>query len=82
MDQFVKWRNQKNKEKLRYGKSISINWPLWEDGNMQMDHNTKENVQRQSGVVPLNEVDGIEAFSKILQSSADEVIVLKSGKSY
>lgn len=82
MDQFVKWRNQKHKEKLRYGKSISINWPLWEDGNMQMDHNTKENMQRQSGFVPLNEADGIESFSKILQSSVDEVIVLKSMKSY
>lgn len=77
MDYFAGQRNQYVSDKTRFGKTISINWPLWKEGKMQVDQKTQDIMKAESGLVPIDLEDGIRAFESGLLSSDDQLIVLK-----
>jgi FkbH-like protein len=54
---------------------ISINWPLWQDGGMRVDAQSRELFSRQWGIRPLPETAGIEAFEEALALGISQVIV-------
>lgn len=77
MDYFAQQRNLDVSNGLRFGKTVSINWPLWKEGKMQVDQKTQEMMKAESGLVPIDMQDGITAFEASLQSTGDHLIVLK-----
>lgn len=54
---------------------VSINWPLWKDGGMQVSEDTKNQMKEQSGMVPLSSENGLLAFERILKGDAKQVLV-------
>ncbi len=71
MDEFVEWRKKQN----RVGKSISINWPLWKDGGMHIDTKMVQEMEKATGVSPLEKEAGIDAFVTALQNGYSRMVV-------
>jgi len=57
------------------GRSLSVNWPLWADGGMQLDSATRARLWKTAGVVPLGSVAGVSALGQALASNAPQVLV-------
>jgi polyketide synthase PksN len=74
MDQFVLHREQLRRKGLREGKSLSINWPLWKDGGMQVDQET-EKLFRTMGIQTLKTSMGIQALEDALKSDLNQMII-------
>ncbi len=76
LDELCRWRNNLKDKKLRSGKSISINWPIWEDGGMKIEKNILNAMKESVGIIPLSEPQGLSIFNDIMQSSFAQVMPL------
>lgn len=50
---FSEWRNQKQLEQCRYGKTISVAWPFWESGGMHLTKSQLNIMYQKQGLTPL-----------------------------
>ncbi|MET1255424.1 SDR family NAD(P)-dependent oxidoreductase [Aliikangiella maris] len=57
------------------GKIISINWPLWDDGGMQVSDADKQQMTQQSGLQVLNAQKATQVLLQCLQSDYAQVVV-------
>lgn len=73
LDYFAAYTTSKN----RFGRRVAIDWPLWKDGGMKADEETKVWMQQKFGVIPLRKENGIQAFEFALQSSIPQLMVLE-----
>ncbi|EDN71817.1 Putative polyketide synthase [Beggiatoa sp. SS] len=73
MDNFALWRSKQK----RSGKTLSINWPLWQSGGMHVDEQTEKWLANTTGIKALNSEAGLEAFTKGLSSEYNPFIVIK-----
>ncbi|MCY9375153.1 SDR family NAD(P)-dependent oxidoreductase [Bacillus sp. T17B1] len=73
MDHFVYMRSQAN----RSGKSLTINWPFWEEGGMSIDQELVKDMYNRMGIVPLKKDSGLKAFEYAIQSSATQILVVE-----
>ncbi|KZW99784.1 hypothetical protein JL49_15650 [Pseudoalteromonas luteoviolacea] len=64
IDRFMAIRQTQVEQGERSGLSLSINWPLWSEGGMQVDSLTTSILQSQGIEVMPNEV-GVDAFYRI-----------------
>ncbi len=77
MDGYARYRNDLVATNQRQGRTLSINWPLWKEGGMQVDE-TNENMMRQSmGMIAMQTPTGIRAFYQSLGAKKDQVIVIE-----
>lgn len=76
LDHFAALRERLRAEDKRYGRTLSINWPLWRDGGMAVSEEAKSHAEKLSGIVPLDTEDGIQAFEWALNSEQSHVLVL------
>ncbi len=76
LDELCRWRNNLKEKNLRSGKSISINWPIWEDGGMKIEKNILRAMEESVGIIPLAENQGLDMFDDIMQSSLTQVMPL------
>lgn len=67
MDYFAQYRNMLVDKKERYGKTISINWPLWNVG-MDIPEREKEFLKRNTGMCPMPIDIGMEFMHRALFS--------------
>ncbi|KFF11195.1 SDR family NAD(P)-dependent oxidoreductase [Flavobacterium hydatis] len=74
MDNFMTHRRTKYEQKTRFGKSISINWPLWENGGMKMPEEQKEFIKNQTGMLPMPNEVGTNSFDFILSGAHSQII--------
>ncbi|MEE1281188.1 MAG: SDR family NAD(P)-dependent oxidoreductase [Acutalibacteraceae bacterium] len=77
MDSYAEYREQLRKQGLRSGKTVSINWPLWDVG-MKVNGETRaamENGEMQMQM--LKEEEGIKAFEDALMQPFSQFIVIK-----
>lgn len=70
LDEFAGWRNRLARAGHRRGVCISINWPLWDHGGMQVDAVTRQR-HIQQGIATLDNADGIAAFDTALAAALD-----------
>jgi acyl transferase domain-containing protein/acyl carrier protein len=77
MDQFAGYRNQLVAAKKRLGKTLSINWPLWQEGGMGMDQLNQEIVRQSSGMLPMQTQTGINSFYQCLMLQHDQILVVE-----
>ncbi|WP_155661214.1 SDR family NAD(P)-dependent oxidoreductase, partial [Priestia megaterium] len=75
MDSFAEWREQLCFKGLRSGKTISINWPLWKEGGMQLPTNEEKKYYDYSGMKGLKLHQGIEAFRDIFKLNLSQTII-------
>ncbi|MFE4053273.1 SDR family NAD(P)-dependent oxidoreductase [Streptomyces sp. YIM B13518] len=59
----------------RSGHSLSVNWPLWEDGGMDVTPEVRAVLHSRYGVVPLDTAVGVAAFLHAVASTHHQVMV-------
>ncbi|REC60784.1 hypothetical protein DRF65_19440 [Chryseobacterium pennae] len=69
LDDYTHYRNILVERGERYGQTLSINWPLWRSGGMQIDESSEQYLKRHWGMEPLPTNLGMEALDAILKSS-------------
>ena len=75
LDHFAAYRNRQVALGQRHGRTRSINWPLWEDGGMDVDASARELLQRNTGARPMPAASGMDAFHRSLSSPAGQILV-------
>ena len=76
MDLFAKQRDGLQ----RFGKSLSINWPLWLDGGIKISQASETWLTQTFGIVPLRTEEGISAFHAALAGANPQLVVLPGQK--
>jgi polyketide synthase PksN len=77
MDHFAAYRNRLADSGQRRGRTVAINWPLWQEGGMRIDAASRELLFQASGARPLRTGTGIAAFYRSLASSHGQALVLE-----
>lgn len=77
MDHFAGLRNRQVAQGQRFGHTLSINYPFWRDGGMRIDDARQADVQRQTGMVPLQAEQGIHALQRGLQAGLERLLVIE-----
>ncbi|HEY8027484.1 MAG TPA: SDR family NAD(P)-dependent oxidoreductase, partial [Burkholderiaceae bacterium] len=75
MDAYAQQRNNLVVQRQRHGKTLSINWPLWAEGGMQVDAATRQYLERETGMTPLGTDSGLKALNVALGSNAAQVLL-------
>ncbi|MCQ4167724.1 SDR family NAD(P)-dependent oxidoreductase, partial [Tahibacter harae] len=75
LDGYLALRSQLARSGRRHGRSLSLNWPLWREGGMQVDAATAAALA-QRGASLLDSGAGLAALEQALNSRADQVLVL------
>ncbi len=75
LDSFAHWRQAQVQENRRSGRTLSINWPFWKEGGMQIDFASQEYMDNHFGMKPLPTAKGFEAFEQLLSLSFPQGIV-------
>ncbi len=77
MDHYAAYRQRLVASGARHGKTLSINWPLWQEGGMQLDAAKIAILQQASGMQPLQTAHGMQAFVHSLASASPQSLVLE-----
>lgn len=77
MDQFASYRNKLMDGKQRYGRTLSINWPLWQEGGMNPDTATQELLKQTTGMYPMTTATGMQSFYKGLELAYSQILVME-----
>ncbi|TVZ37735.1 acyl transferase domain-containing protein [Alteromonadaceae bacterium 2753L.S.0a.02] len=78
MDSFMGWRANQVASGERYGKSVAINWPLWQGDGMGVSAEVLASLE-QAELYPLEQSHGLSALTKVLNGDVTQVAVLPSG---
>ncbi|XYH98676.1 SDR family NAD(P)-dependent oxidoreductase [Sorangium sp. So ce1128] len=76
LDHFAERREQLRREGKRSGRTISFNWPLWQDGGMQVSPEVRAWMREVLGWAPLQTLDGLRAFDAGLLSERSQLLVI------
>ncbi|MEM6602350.1 MAG: beta-ketoacyl reductase, partial [Verrucomicrobiota bacterium] len=76
MDAFAHHRNELVHKGQRQGQTLSINWPLWKEGGMQVAAASEDYLEQTWGMQPLPTPEGIKAFTALLQQDSARGMVV------
>ncbi len=76
LDNFALWRSGLRASQKRFGKTLSINWGLWEGVGMHVDEPTEKWLAKTWGMYALTPAAGLEAFIKGLAIEPSQFIVI------
>lgn len=77
MDSFAHWRNEQVAQGKRFGHTLSINWPLWQQGGMGIAHANQQLLAQTTGMHPMTSETGLSLFYQALNSGVSEVVALE-----
>ena len=77
LDAFAQQRSQQVMQGMRQGRTLSVDWPLWRDGGMQVDRLTQIAIENASGAVPLSTELGVAAFDSMLVGQAPQYLLVQ-----
>lgn len=81
MDVFSELREELHKRNKRSGKTICINWPLWNNGGMQLpDGDISVMYHQYSGMEGIDEKAGLQGFEHSLKTECCNVMILRGNK--
>lgn len=75
LDGFAKDRNHMVQQQWRSGQTLSINWPLWASGGMQMDQHSQQLLLNNYGLAAMPSDIGISASLQAYQLDKDQVMI-------
>ncbi|MGC2745495.1 MAG: SDR family NAD(P)-dependent oxidoreductase, partial [Candidatus Angelobacter sp.] len=76
LDFFAENRESLRKAHRRCGQTLSVNWPLWEEGGMSVSPEQVAVMERQTGISPLPTEEGIRCWEELLRSEALQGVAL------
>jgi len=77
MDKFAVYRNYLTGRNERKGFAVSLNWPLWKNGGMNVVQSDIAKAQEKAGLIPLDDITGIEMMDVALNNKFDQIILIK-----
>lgn len=80
MDSYAKYRNQLVDQHQRFGRTYSIDWPLWKNGGMSVDADTEQRLEDELGMKAISDDKGTEAFYRILHSNEQQIYTVYGNK--
>ncbi|MBY0088465.1 SDR family NAD(P)-dependent oxidoreductase [Brevibacillus brevis] len=80
MDNFSAYRNEQIQQGERQGQTLSINWPLWKEGGMQVDAETEKRLWDDLGMVAMRTASGIDCLYRGLASGQDQLMVMEGDR--
>lgn len=75
LDGFAEAREARRQNGRCHGRTLSIAWPLWQDGGMGLDPAGQDLMRRTTGLVPLETGLGIEALYAALEGTSARRLV-------
>ncbi|HVI46024.1 MAG TPA: SDR family NAD(P)-dependent oxidoreductase [Chitinophaga sp.] len=76
MDNYAYYRHTEQTKGRRQGKTLSISWPLWQEGGMRIDEQGEKYLQKKWGMLPLPTEEGIKAFNALLSNVVGQGVVV------
>ncbi len=76
LDSFAERRQDLRRAEKRSGRTLSINWPLWEEGGMGTSRDDIALLEKQTGLCPLPTPDGIQYWEEFLRSGGVQSVAL------
>lgn len=80
LNAFAQRRNSLVSTGARSGKTISINWPPWEEGGMQITKSARDWLSKNFDAVPLTNDHGLTAFAKAISSNVSNIVLMPGNK--
>jgi acyl transferase domain-containing protein len=77
LDWFAAYRSGLVRAGARRGRTLAINWPLWEEGGMRVDSEVQAALGRAS-TAPLSTAAGLAALTRAWHSGGERVAVIPS----
>ncbi|WP_166288065.1 SDR family NAD(P)-dependent oxidoreductase [Photorhabdus stackebrandtii] len=77
LDNFAEYREDLVRQKKRSGKSLSINWPLWQESGMNVTQRMQKQMFDTFGIVPLDTKTALETLEIALRSPFSQFGVMK-----
>ncbi|MGW7202800.1 SDR family NAD(P)-dependent oxidoreductase [Streptomyces sp. NPDC054837] len=77
LDAFAHHRQDLRGRGERYGRTLSVNWPLWADGGMRINPAVEQPVLEVNGLEPLSTTDGLAALEFALGHPAAQLAVFR-----
>jgi polyketide synthase PksM len=77
MDVYATYRNALVATKQRQGQTLSIDWPLWQEGGMHVDEETEKMMRQDMGMIAMQTSTGIRALYQALDSGKDQAMVME-----
>jgi acyl transferase domain-containing protein/enoyl-CoA hydratase/carnithine racemase/acyl carrier protein len=81
LDGFASWRNGLAAAGERHGRTLAINWPVWQSGGMHITAADEQRLLHATGMQPMRTATGLEAFYRSLASSHGQVLVVEGIRS-
>lgn len=75
MDAYARYRNALAAAGQRKGPTLSINWPLWQEGGMRIDGESEQLLRQSTGLAAMATPAGIRALYQALAVGQDQVMV-------
>ena len=75
MDHFALSRHERVSRGENVGKTLTVNWPLWEGGGMQVNAQWNEMMYRYSGIKPLPIRIGLQVLDTLLGGDQTQYVV-------
>ena len=75
MDHFIHHRRALERRGERRGASVSINWPYWRDGGMQIDAATRTVLEQSIGMRPMATEVGLSALHFAIHADCAQIVV-------
>lgn len=80
IDSYALMRKSDVDKGLRFGETVSINWPLWKDGGMHGETNSEQFYLQTSGMRFLETEEGLMAFDNIISDGRSNISILVGDK--
>ncbi len=77
LDIFAEMRERLRSGHKRFGKTFSVNWPLWQSGGMGVDEQATGEMKNVIGMTPLSNENGIKAFEDGFKFSIPQLVVIE-----
>ncbi|MGY0064532.1 amino acid adenylation domain-containing protein [Streptomyces sp. LZ34] len=75
LDHFALDREERRRRGIRSGLTLSVNWPLWRDGGMDMDAATQRALRRELGFRPLPTAVALDGLERALSGEAPRLLL-------
>ncbi|KAF9369093.1 hypothetical protein CPC16_004771, partial [Podila verticillata] len=75
LDTYAQYRVDLVAQGQRFGRTVSVSWPLWAEGGMQMDAAAQERLRRDTGLETMPSAAGVTALCQLLAQNMAHVVV-------
>ncbi|UQQ34206.1 SDR family NAD(P)-dependent oxidoreductase [Paenibacillus polymyxa] len=80
LDAYASYRNDLQELGFRHGRTLSINWPLWREGGMQIDESIVKILEERTGMSPISTETGISAFYKAFSLGQEQIMLIQGNR--